>query len=115
MKQRLLVMNGQRIVQSEHDGSWVNQKVGKAGALRPGIYHLYTAEKVDKSKRYDGVIVHVDNDNVYQQIEKRFVMHSRQDFDGVPIIGGTKSISYDDQGKAAVWAEAVKLSRRASR
>ena len=36
MKERLLVMNGQRIVQAEKDGAWTNQKVDKAGALKPG-------------------------------------------------------------------------------
>ena len=35
MKQRLLVMNGQRIVQAEQEGAWANQKVDKAGALKP--------------------------------------------------------------------------------
>mgnify|MGYP006389897645 CR=1 FL=1 len=35
MKQRLLVMNGQRIVQAEQGGAWTNEKVDKAGALKP--------------------------------------------------------------------------------
>ena len=47
MKERLLVMNGQRIVQAEKDGAWTNQKVDKAGALKPGIYNLYTARVMD--------------------------------------------------------------------
>ena len=37
MKQRLLVMNGQRIVQTDQCRAWANQKVDKAGALKPGI------------------------------------------------------------------------------
>jgi hypothetical protein len=115
MKQRLLVMNGQRILQGEHEGAWTNQKVDKAGELKPGIYNIYMAEKADKSKRYDGVVVHTDNDNVYQQIDKKFVMHSRHDFDLVPAMGSAKSISYNDQGKAVVSAEAVTLSRGRSR
>lgn len=115
MKQRLLVMNGQRIVQEEIEGAWANQKVDKAGALKPGIYNIYTADKADKSKRYDGVVVHTDNNNVYQQIDKKFIMHSRQDFDTAPTIGSAKSISYNDQGKAVVSAEAVRLSRGRSR
>ena len=47
MKQRLLVMNGQKIVQSEQAGAWINQKVDKAGALNPGIYNLYMAQVAD--------------------------------------------------------------------
>jgi hypothetical protein len=83
--------------------------------LKPGIYNIYMAEKADKSKRYDGVVVHTDNDNVYQKIDKKFVMHSRKDFDMVPVMGSAKSISYNDQGKAVVSTEAVTLSRGRSR
>jgi hypothetical protein len=38
IKQRLLVMNGQRILQTQaHQGAdWINQSVSKAGALKPG-------------------------------------------------------------------------------
>ena len=57
MKERLLVMNGQRIVQAEKDGAWTNQKVDKAGALKPGIYNLYTAQAADKKQTHAGVIV----------------------------------------------------------
>jgi hypothetical protein len=57
------------------------------------------------------VIVHADATNVYQQIGKNFVMHARSDFDKVPEIGSAKSISYNAQGKAAVAAEAPKLTR----
>nr|BCU00453.1 hypothetical protein [uncultured bacterium]BCU00797.1 hypothetical protein [uncultured bacterium] len=115
MKQRLLVMNGQRIVQSEQGGAWTNQKVDKAGELKPGIYNLYMAQQADKSQRHEGVIVHADSNSVFQQVGKQFVMHSRSDFDKVPDIGSAKSISYDAQGKANVSAEAVKLSRGRSR
>lgn len=115
MKQRLLVMNGQRIVQTEQGGAWTNQKVDKAGTLKPGIYNLYMAQKADKSQRHDGVIVHADNNNIYQQVGKNFVMHDRQNFDKVPEIGSAKSITYNDQGKAVVSAEAAKLSRGRSR
>jgi hypothetical protein len=41
MKQRLLVMNGQKIVQHEQEGRWLNDKVEKAGLVKPGIYNLY--------------------------------------------------------------------------
>ena len=77
----------------------------------PGIYNLYTAQAADKKQTHAGVIVHADATNVYQQIGKNFVMHARSDFDKVPEIGSAKSISYNAQGKAAVAAEAPKLTR----
>lgn len=115
MKQRLLVMNGQRIVQAEQGGAWTNQKVDKAGELKPGIYNLYMAKEADKAQRYDGVVVHADNNKIYQQIGRNFIMHSKSDFDKVPEVGGAKSISYDAQGKAIADAKSVKLSRGRSR
>ncbi len=114
MKQRLLVMNGQRVVQVDQDGTWTNQKVDKAEALKPGIYNLYMAKEADKSQCYNGVIVHADKKNIYQQIAKSFIIHSRSDFDVMPVVGAAKSISYDAKGRASV-AQAVKLSRGRSR
>lgn len=115
MKHRLLVMNGQRIVQIEQEGAWTNQKVDKAGALKPGIYNLYMALQADKKQTHSGVIVYADVNKVYQQTGKNFVMHARTDFDKVPEIGSERSINYDIQGKACVSAEAVKLARGRSR
>ena len=115
MKQRLLVMNGSRIVQNEREGQWKSEKVDKAGALKPGIYNLYLASRADKAATHSGVILHVDKDNVYQQVGRSYVMHARADFDKVPEIGSAKHVSYDTQGKASVSAETVQLSRGRSR
>src|SRR5574337_885806 len=115
MKQRLLVMNGSRIVQSEQDGQWRNDKVDKAGALKPGIYNLYLASRADKTATCSGVILHADKDNIFEQVGKNYVIHARGNFDKVPEIGSAKSISYDPQGKASVSAETVQLSRGRSR
>lgn len=114
-KQRLLVMNGQRILQAEEAGTWKNQRVDKAGTLKPGIYNLYLAQPADKAQRHDGVIVHVDENSVYQQIGTKFVMHVRSAFDVVPMVGGAKSIRYAETGKAHVASEAPKLERSRSR
>ena len=102
MKQRVLVMNGQRIVQSEHEGMWTNRKVDKAGAMKPGIYNIYMAKEADKTRRYDGMIVHAEENRIVQQVGKNFVVHDKLDFDIIPDIGSAKSITYDTQGKANV-------------
>lgn len=115
MKQRLLVMNGQRIIQAGEGEKWTNQKVEKSAGLKPGIYNIFMAQKPDKAARHDGTIVHADGDSVFQKTGKGFVEHARADFDKVPEIGSTKSISYGAQGKASVSAENVSLSRSRSR
>lgn len=108
-------MNGQRIVQTEQEGSWINKKVDKAITLKPGIYNLYTALSVDKTKVSEGIIVHVDQEAIYQQTGKSFILHSRKDFDLLPDIGSSNAITYNDSGKAVVKAEPLKLNRSRSR
>jgi len=111
-KQRLLVMSGQRIAQVEQAGEWRNDKVEKAGNVKPGIYNLYLASQADKAKSHDGVILHADKDSVYQQVGKLFIKHDRENFDKVPEIGEVKTIAYE-QGRAVVRTSSapMKLGR----
>lgn len=94
MKQRLLVMNGQRLVQVERDGQWSTEKVEKSAGVKPGIYNIYLAVGADKAKSHDGVILHVDHDHLYQQNGKGFVRHLLADFSKVPDIGTNASVHY---------------------
>ena len=94
MKQRLLVMNGQRLVQIEREGHWATEKVEKAAGVKPGIYNIYLAASADKAKAHEGIVVHVDQDHLYQQIGKGFVRHLLADFDKVPDIGINVSVKY---------------------
>lgn len=114
IKQRLLVMNGQRLVQSKQDGQWNTDKVEKAGTIKPGIYNIHLSAQADKANTYDGVILYADKNNVYQQIGKNFVKHDRTAFDKVPEIGSNSSIKYDNN-KAVVSSSTIKLSRGISR
>lgn len=113
MKQRLLVMNGQRLIQSEQGGEWVTDKVAKAGAIKPGIYNIHLSAQADKAKTQDGVIVHADSEFIYQQVGKNFIKHDRLDFDKVPDIGSNVTIAYSDS-RAMVSAASIKLGRRIS-
>ena len=113
MKQRLLVMNGQRLVQSEQGGQWNTDKVEKAGTVKPGIYNIHLSTQAEKTKTYDGVIVHADKGHVYQQVGKNFVKHARSDFDKVPDIGSNSSVRYDGS-KAVFSVSTVKLGRKIS-
>lgn len=111
MKQRLLVMNGQRLVQIEKEGQWATDKVEKAGPVKPGIYNIHVALQADKAKTHEGMIVHQDRTHVYQQIGKSFVMHAVSDFDIVPEIGSNSSIRYDQGMAKASLAASMKLGR----
>lgn len=115
MKQRLIVMNGQRIVQSVQGDQWHNEKVERANGVKPGVYNIFTSSQADKTKAYAGVILYTDKTRVYQQVGKSYVIHNRADFDKVPEVGLVKSISYDASGKAVVGAAVSKISLGLSR
>jgi hypothetical protein len=94
MKQRLLVMNGQRLVQFEREGQWSTEKVEKAAGVKPGIYNIYLAVEADKAKLHEGIIVHIDQSHVYQQTGKSFVRHLLADFSKVPDVGINAKVNY---------------------
>ncbi len=114
MKQRLLVMNGQKLLQTEHAGEWKVDKVEKAVTIRPGIYNLYLAAPADQARSHIGIVLHADTEFVYQQVGKTFVRHERTRFDQVPTPGAPVSIRYQ-HNKAVVAAATVKLGRNLSR
>lgn len=94
MKQRLLVMNGQCLVQVEREGQWATEKVEKAAGLKPGIYNIYLAVDADKTKAHEGIIVYVDQGRAYQQVGKSFVRYPLTDFGKVPDTGMNASVKY---------------------
>jgi KfrB protein len=113
MKIRLLVMNGQRIIQREEKGKWQNHKVEKAGALKPGIYNVYLATPAERHKTYEGVIVHAEDGAVYQQVGRGFVMHARNDLDSTPVIGGAYRIEHGaNKANVAPVSARRRLARR---
>lgn len=114
MKQRLLVMNGQRLLQSDREGQWATSRVEKAVGIKPGIYNLYLASAADKTKSYDGVVLHADRDLVYQQVGRAVITHDLARFTTAPEAGGTFRIQYLDD-KAVVLGSSAKQGRGRSR
>lgn len=100
-KERLVVMNGQKIVQVEEgERDWRVEKVEKAHGIRPGYYNLYSAVSADKTAPTDGIVLHVDGEGVYQLVGKQVVRHSAKEFDKVPDYGAAATIQYKE-GRAA--------------
>jgi len=114
MKQRLLVMNGQKLLQSERAGQWQVDKVEKAGAIKPGIYPLTSSAPADRARAQVGVVLHADSQFVYQHVGNTVVRHELAHFGQVPAPGAHVSIRYHND-QAVVTAAAVKLGRKLSR
>ncbi|MDP5168566.1 KfrB domain-containing protein [Pseudomonas syringae] len=113
MKQRLLVMNGQKLVQDEKaPGKWETVNVEKAGTLKPAIYNIHQSQQADKAIAHTGIVVHANKEHVFQQVGRQYIQHNRLDFDKVPDIGSVKIISYTaESGKAAIEAPVQAESR----
>jgi cell filamentation protein len=115
MKKRILVMNGQRVVQQEQEGQWVTQKVGKARHLRPGIYNAYLAQEADRSRPHTGFIFHADEVHVYQhEGALGITRHPLSAFGAVPEYGVPVTISYEE-GRAVAVAATQSLEQKRSR
>ncbi|MBA4143575.1 MAG: conjugal transfer protein TraO [Nitrosospira sp.] len=113
-KQRILVMNGQRLVQEQKGGEWVTQKVGKAGRLKPGIYHAYLAKDSDQALQHTGVVFHADDRYVYQQEVQGITRHPLSAFGSIPEYGRPVCITYEEGRALAVdvpLSHSQKLSR----
>lgn len=97
MKQRLLELNGYRLLQNQNAGQWDVDKVDKAGALKPGIYNIHLATPADKTKIHDGIVLYADKDFVYQQVGKTFVRHEGAAFHVLPAPGMRCKIRYENE------------------
>lgn len=116
MKQRIVVMNGQRLLQTHENGQWNVAKVEKASVnIEPGVYNLYLAEAADKNEQHTGLILHSDKQYVYQQQGEDVVRHDRSDFGIVPEQDTLRSISYGEDGRAKVAVITGTLSRGITR
>jgi cell filamentation protein len=114
-KQRILVMNGQRVVQQEQEGQWVTQKVGKARHLKPGIYNAYLAQDADRNRRHTGFTFHADESYVYQhEGALGLTRHPLSAFGAVPEYGLPVTISYEE-GRAVTVAATQGLGQKHSR
>ena len=104
-RERLLVMNGTRVLQSEGaGGAWQNAKVTPETAgqnLKPGFYNLFAAQRPDTNGNYQGQVVHADKDKVIQQAGKELVSHDASTFEGKPVVGKSYTVAYTN-GSATV-------------
>jgi hypothetical protein len=102
-RERLLVMNGSRILQAESGANdWQNLKVMPgADGLKPGFYNLFSAQKAEAAGQYQGPVVHADKSKIFQQVGKALVVHEAGAFKQTPTIGKAYAVAYSN-GSASV-------------
>ncbi len=115
VKLRMIVMNGQKILQTQNNNKWETfgtiKKVDEG--IQPGIYDIYSAKLPVEKNRYEGQIIHIDKENAifYQQVNKDFIVHQLNAVDNKPIAGKNVAIQYDGEKATLTLIDAFKNKR----
>ena len=114
-KLRMIVMNGQKILQTQNNNEWETvgtiKKVEEG--IKPGVYNIYLATAPVDKNQYEGQIIHVDKENAvfYQQVKKDFIVHQLNDVDGKPVAGKDVAITYDGEKATLTLVNSPKNKR----
>ncbi len=114
-KQRMIVMNGQKILQTQNNNEWETigtiKKVEEG--IKPGLYNIYLAKTPVEKNRYEGQIIYIDKDNAvfYQQVNKDFIVHQLNTVDGKPVAGQDVAITYDGEKATLTLIDTLKNKR----
>ncbi len=114
-KLRMIVMNGQKILQTQNNNEWETlgtiKKVDEG--IKPGVYNIYLAKTPVDKKQYEGQIIHVDKDNAvfYQQVHKDFIVHQLNAVDGKAIAGKNVVIAYDGEKATLIQMNSLRNSK----
>jgi len=102
IKQRLLVLNGQRILQNYTQAGWKTTGLIKKAeeGIEPGIYNLFMAHDAKTGNAiYEGLILYIDKKQgiIYQQQpNKALIAHNLNSIKRVPPVGKHISFQYDN-------------------
>lgn len=111
MKQRILVMNGQRLIENQVDGIWKTIKVTKEESLKGGIYNIFMAKNADRNEKNDGILVHATNTEFYMKTAFGFIKYENHEGIKLPHIGSHISVSFVDD-KLLIQKVAIKHTHR---
>lgn len=114
-KLRIVVMNGQKIIQAMVNNEWETTGTIKKAeeGIKPGIYNIYLAKTPEDKKQYEGKILYVDKENevFYQQTGKDFIVHQLNAMDGKPVTGKDVVIEYDGEKVHLTQIDALKKKK----
>ena len=114
-KLRMIVMNGQKILQTQNNNEWETvgtiKKVEEG--IKPGVYSIYLAKAPVDKNQYEGKIIYIDKENAvfYQQVKKDFIVHQLNAVDGKPVAGKDVVITYDGEKATLTLIDALKNKR----
>lgn len=114
-KLRIVVMNGQKIIQALINNEWETTGTIKKAeeGIKPGIYNIYLAQTPEDKKQYEGRILYIDKKNevFYQQAGKDFIIYKLNTFSGKPVAGKDVVIEYDGENAQLTQTDALKKKK----
>ena len=114
-KLRMIVMNGQKILQTQNNNEWETMGTIKKvdEGIKPGVYNIYLATAPVDKNQYEGKIIYIDKENTvfYQQVKKDFIVHRLNAVDGKPVAGKDVTIQYDGEKATLTLIDALKNKR----
>jgi hypothetical protein len=114
-KLRMIVMNGQRIIQAMINNEWETTGTIKKveEGIKPGIYNIYLAQKPEDKKQYEGRILYIDKENevFYQQAGKDFIVHQLNTINGKPVAGKDIVVEYDGEKAHLTQVDTLKKKK----
>ena len=114
-KLRMIVMNGQRIIQTLVNNEWETTGTIKKAeeGIKPGIYNIYLAQKPENKKQYEGKILYIDKENevLYQQTGKDFIVHQLNVINGKLVAGKDVIVGYDGEKAYLTQPEDLKKKK----
>jgi KfrB protein len=114
-KQRIIVMNGQKILQALINNEWETTGTIKKAeeGIKPGIYNIYLSKAPGDKNQYEGKILFIDKDKniFYQQTNKDFIVHKLNAIDVKPVAGKDVVIKYDGEKAMLTQMDALKKKK----
>lgn len=114
-KLRMIVMNGQKILQTQKNNEWETMGTIKKvdEGIKPGVYNIYLAKTPVDKNQYEGQVIHIDKENAifYQQVNKDFIVHQLKAVDGKPLAGKHVTITYDGEKATLIPIDTLKNKR----
>ena len=114
-KLRMIVMNGQKILQTQNNNEWETTGTIKKveEGIKPGVYNIYLATAPADKNQYQGQIIYIDKENAvfYQQVTKDFIVHQLNSVDGKPVAGKDVAITYDGEKATLTLIDTPKNKR----
>lgn len=112
---RLVVMNGQKIIQERAGDAWMHHSTTKAEGMKPGIFNLFSAKLAEGSKSYEGVVLHKDDGKVFQAVGRKVIAHNAKSLSSDVEIGQVLRVAYTDKQASVERIEKLTKSRAVTR